>query len=127
MRGRGRRDGERGAESLEFLALLPLFILFVFAAWQGLILLRQSSEAELDAQTIARSAAICGDGSKVPSLWAVDPNAGAGSSAVVASSSPYVKVRVTLVPETPFKEFNLQSVGLPAPSATVVMRLEPCK
>jgi hypothetical protein len=127
MEGRGKRAGERGAESLEFLGLLPLFILFVFVAWQGLILLRQSTEAELDAQTIARSAAICGDGSKTVTLGQIDPTAGAGSSAVVTSPTPYVKVHVTLQPNTPFPEFSLQSVGFPSPSATVVMRVEPCK
>jgi Flp pilus assembly protein TadG len=127
MRGRGQRAGERGAESLEFLGLLPLFIFFVFFAWHGLILLRQSTEAEQDAQTIARAAALCGDGSKTPSLWVVDPNAGAESSYAVTPTSPYVKVHVALQPNTPFQDFNLQTVGFPAPAATVVMRLEPCK
>jgi hypothetical protein len=125
--GRGKRAGEFGAESLEFLGLLPLLILFVFVAWQGLILLRQSSQAELDAQTIARSAAICGDGSKAVTLWEADPGAGAGSSAVTTMSSPFVKVHVTLQASTPFQDFNLQAIGIPAPSATVVMRVEPCK
>jgi hypothetical protein len=124
---RGMRAGECGAESLEFLGLLPLLILFLFVAWQGLILLRQSTQAELDAQTIARSAALCGDGSKALTLWEADPGAGAASSAVTTTSPPFVKVHVTLQANTPFKDFNLQAIGVPAPSATVVMLIEPCK
>jgi len=127
MRGRGKRAGERGAESLEFLGLLPLLILFVLVAWQGLILLRQSSQAELDAQTLARSAAICGDGSKEATLWQADPGASADSTAVTTWPAHMVKVHVTLQPDMPFQGFNLQAIGVPAPSATVVMRVEPCK
>jgi hypothetical protein len=127
MRGRGKRAGECGAESLEFLGLLPLLILFLLVAWQGLILLRQSSQAELDAQTLARSAAICGDGSKATTLWQADPGASAGSTAVTTTSAHLVKVHVTLQPDLPFKDFNLQAIGVPAPSATVVMLVEPCK
>jgi len=119
------RSGERGAESLEFVALVPLLAFVLLLAWQGFVLLNQQSEAENDARALARAAAICSLNGPMPSLGSIDA-ASMGGSAQVDSSAATVRVRVSLAPHSLLTGVDLRSVGIPSPAATVTMWREPC-
>lgn len=124
MRIRSEREAELGAESLEFLGLLPLLMLVILLGWQGLATLRQYGEAQADAQVLARSAAIC-DAAPLR-LGTVDAAAGPGATATVTTGGDYVTASVVLQPYSVFTGINLRDVGFPVPSSRVVMRHEPC-
>jgi hypothetical protein len=93
-------------------------------AWQGLTTLTQYAEAQSDAQLLARSAVICG--APVTSLHAIDPSAGPDATAGVTTAGNQVTVKVSLTPRSVFSQIDLRKVGFPIPSATIVMRHEPC-
>jgi hypothetical protein len=57
-----RRDGERGAASVEFVALLPYLVLAAAFTWQILVLAATVTSAEGAARTGSRSASLGRDG-----------------------------------------------------------------
>ena len=126
VRGHLVRRDERGAETLEFVALLPVLVMVLLIAWQGLILLREQSEAEDDARLLARQAVLCRGGQAVDTLAAIDTGATGGTASIDSSRAPIVAVKVTLPPQSVLGPVDLASMGFPHPVATVTMRREPC-
>lgn len=120
---RSARAREVGAESLEFLGVLPLLILVGLLLAQLVLLVRQQAEADADARTLARSAVIC---SAPPlSLAAVDP-AAHGEFHIKHLPDSLMAASVALQPQLLWSGFDLSSLPLSRPHATVVMRHEPC-
>ena len=128
---RRRRRLQRGAETLEFLGVLPLTVLVAMLAWQGIVLAREQAQADADARTLARQAVVCAAPGTAPlALAAVDPVAFSDEAGVVTrdttSNPPYVSVTVALAAKSIFKDVDLARFGIPGPHAVVVMRHEPC-
>ncbi len=119
------RQGERGAETLEFVGILPLLALVGLVIWQGIALVRQQAEADADARTLARQAVVC-DAGTLLTLRDIDPAVGVGWAATDAAHGPWVTVSVTLAPTPVVSTLDLSRLGIPSPRATVTMRHEPC-
>lgn len=127
MTRRRRRAGQRGAQTLELVAILPLLGLVFLVAWQGVVLVRQQIEAQSDARELARRAVLCARAAPVGGLDAVDPRAqGTAVTTGVAGRGEVVRVEVRLMPETVLPGFVLDGRSPLAPRAVVVMRREPC-
>lgn len=129
MRARGRRRAQCGAESLEFVGVLPLVILVMVIAWQGVIWARQRAEAEADARTIARLAVLCP--ATIEQLGDVDAAAARNGGVASVKSrgggdEKFVDVTVSLPPYALINQLNLQQLGMSSFKATVTMRQEVC-
>lgn len=127
MTGRRGRPAERGAETLELVAVLPLLVLVVLVAWQAFVLVRQQSQAQADARELARRAALCARAAPTATLGDVDPQAaGSARLAVATAGDELVRVEVRLVPQLVLPGFRLDTSSTLAPHAVVVMHKEPC-
>lgn len=125
MSRRRGRAGQRGAETLELVALLPLLSLVFFVLWQGVVLMRQQAEAQSDARELARQAVLCARAATAPRLDEVD--SGAHGTVVAGSGGGQeIRVEVRLVPRVVLPGFQLDQGSALAPHAVVVMRREPC-
>lgn len=118
-----RRVGERGSESLEFMAILPLLLIVAALLWQGMVLIGEQSEAEADARALARATALCQR--PMPQLGDVDDQAGTGAVAARDDdpSASLVGWTVKLPLRSVVKDVNL---GIGPIAATVHFRQEPC-
>lgn len=122
-----RREGRRrtrGSQSLELVAVLPLLTLVAGFACQAVVLVREQSEAEVDARALARISALCPHPSEPPRIDAVD-DAQPDADVLTTSEADRVAVTVTLRPRSVLPGVSLPP-GVFRPSATVSMRLEPC-
>lgn len=126
------RRGERGAETLELIGVLPLLAIVVLSAWQAIVLGRERGEAEADARTLARYAVLCPQ-ARPPQLSTVDGSPSAASARVdverdTATRGPLARVSVTvsIPPVAVVPGLDLGRLGVPWQSATVTMRQEPC-
>jgi hypothetical protein len=123
----GRRRGERGVESLEFLAAIPLLGLIIVLAWQGIVVAREHTEAEADARAIARVTVLCPKVVSPPPLSTIDS---AAPDTALAwrrdESTSQVIVVVTLPPRPVISGMDLSAWGLAPVSAKVTMHQEPC-
>jgi hypothetical protein len=117
------RGSEGGAETLEFLGVIPLLLMVAMLVWQGIVLVRQQAEADADARTLARQAVICD--SRPMTLHDIDASA-QGAAVHLAAPTPYVTVAVTLRPQSVIDKVDLGGWGFPSPRAVVTMRHEPC-
>jgi len=127
MRARRGRAGQRGSQSVELVAALPLLGLAVMLAWQCIVLARQQIEAQSDARELARQAVLCSRAAPPPTLAGVDPGA-AGTVSIGAVPGPgdLVRVEVRLAPESVLPGVDGGPGSAVAPRAAVVMRREPC-
>lgn len=130
MIGSGARAGQRGAETLELVAGLPLIGVVVGALLQGAALLEDHARAAADARELVRHEVVCEHAAAPPERIAGDPALRSGR--VLLSSRPdgaggeLVTATVTLPP-------RILVPGLPAgvdsplaPQASATMRREPC-
>lgn len=127
MSGRRGCAGERGSQSVELVAALPLLGLILLLAWQAIVLARQQIEAQADARELARRTVLCTRAGPPLALDDVDP--GAHGTALVASPPGHaelVRVEVRLEPASVLPDVHVPGDWLLAPRATVVMRREPC-
>lgn len=92
---RRARSRERGSETVELVAALPLLGFCVLIALQGVTLAREKAEAEADARAAARQLAACG-APAILDYGAIDPNTGAGNYQVGGGDATTVTVTVTL-------------------------------
>lgn len=74
---RRARRGQRGAESLEFVACVGLLLLLAAGIERAVAVWRLEGAAESDARVLARQEAVC-DGTRPFSLAQVDPAAARG-------------------------------------------------
>jgi hypothetical protein len=124
---RRTRAGQRGAETIELVAALPLLGLALLVAWQGILLVRGQIQAQSDARELARRSVLCARVGPAPSLGEVDP--GASGSAVLgqaAGRADTVRVEVRLAPAQVLPGLHLDAGSSLAPRAVVVMHREPC-
>jgi hypothetical protein len=121
------RAGERGSQSLELVAALPLLGMILLLAWQSVVLARQQIEAQSDARELARRAVLCARATAPPTLADVDSTA---TGTAVTGSAPdhadLVRVEVRLAPASVLPDVSLPLDWPLAPHAVVVMRREPC-
>jgi len=118
---------QRGSQTLELVAGLPLLAMALLAALQGIVLARQQLEAQTDAALLARHAALCDAAEPAPTLAGIDP--AAGPQATVAPAPvrwPLVGVTVRLPPRSIVPGVALAG-GPWIPSGTAVFRREPCR
>lgn len=81
---RTQRGGERGAETLEFVACVALLLVVVGCAGKAMALAHLQAQAENDVRALARQAAVC-DSPHVTTLAEIDPDASArGGVATIA-------------------------------------------
>ena len=123
MSGRRGRAGQRGAETLELVAILPLLGLTLLLAWQAVVLVRQQAQAQADARELARRAVLCARAAPPLTLADVDASPGSAWTATVPGHDDLVRVDVRLEPATVVPDFPLHGM---VPHASVVMRREPC-
>ncbi len=117
---------ERGSQTLELVAALPLVGLILLLGWQCIVLARQQVEAQADARELARQAVLCSRAAPPPRLADIDQ--GATGSAVVSTPSDdhLVSVEVRLAPASVLPDVAFPADWPLAPHAVVVMRREPC-
>jgi hypothetical protein len=124
------RTGERGAETLELVAGLPLLGVVVTALLQGATLVEDHARAASDARELVRHAVVCEHRAAPPAAVAGDPALSSArvtvTSAGDAGGGVLVTARVVLPP-------RILLPGLPsgpdsplAPRASATMRQEPC-
>ncbi|HEV7678227.1 MAG TPA: hypothetical protein VGQ42_06630 [Candidatus Dormibacteraeota bacterium] len=127
MTSRRGRAGERGSETLELVAVLPLIGLVLLLAWQGVVLVRQEFQAQADAHALARQAVLCARAVPPSRLADVDPAPGTATVTDVSGQhGGLVRVEVRLDPSIVMPGFDKALGSSLAPHATVVMRREPC-
>jgi hypothetical protein len=118
---------QRGSQTLELVAGLPLLAMALLAALQGVVLVRQQLEAQTDAALLARHAALCDAGEPAPTLAGIDPAAGPRATVAPAPvRPPLVGVTVRLAPHSIIPGLALTG-GPWIPAGTAVFRLEPCR
>lgn len=122
--------GERGAETLELVAGLPLLGVVVAALLQGAALVEDHARAAADARELVRHEVVCEHREAPPAAVAGDP---ALRSAVVTFSTRADPDGGTLVTATVVLPPRTLVPGLPAGTgsplaarASVTMRREPC-
>lgn len=124
------RSGERGAETLELVAGLPLLGVVVTALLQGAALVEDRARAASDARELVRHAVVCEHRAAPPAAVAGDPALAAArvtlTSAADAAGGVLTTARVVLPP-------RILLPGLPsgldsplAARASATMRQEPC-
>jgi hypothetical protein len=127
MRARRGRAGEHGSQTVELVAVLPLFGFVLLFAWQCILLARQQIEAQADARELARQAVICARAAPPLTLADVDKQA---TGTVVTAAPPghpeLTSVEVRLAPVVVLPGVALGSDTPVAPRAVVTMRREPC-
>jgi hypothetical protein len=126
MISRRGRAGERGSETLELVAVLPLIGLVLLLAWQGVVLVRQEFQAQADAHALARQAVLCARAASPARLADVDQSPGRATVTEVAGHRTLVRVEVRLDPSIVLPGFQAALGSALAPHAVVVMRREPC-
>ncbi len=126
MSTRRGRAAERGSQTLELVAALPLVGLILLLGWQSIVLARQQVEAQADARELARQAVLCSRAAPPPRLGDVDQ--GASGNAVISTSADnhLVSVEVRLAPASVLPDVSFPADWPLAPHAAVVMRREPC-
>lgn len=114
-----RRRAQRGAETLEFTAVVGLVGLVLVVAVRALGFVEMQLRAQDDARTLARDAAVCERAGAALLASSVDPEA---SETTAQPSASVVAVTVTL----PAVEImpDVAATRL-VPRATVTMRKEP--
>ena len=121
----GRRRGPQGAETLEFLAVLPLMWLAATGAWQGVALAQQQIEAQSDARAIVREAAICNGGQDPREILSVvDPSSRDVHADVPVRKGGYVTEHVSIAPDLIFPGLTVSMIQPILPSASATMREE---
>ena len=124
------RSGERGAETLELVAGLPLLGVVVTALLQGAALVEDHARAASDARELVRHAVVCEHRAAPPAAVAGDPalgsarvtvtTAGDATGGVLVTASVVLPPRI-LLPGLP------SGLGSPlAAHASATMRQEPC-
>jgi hypothetical protein len=119
--------GQRGAESLELVAAMPLAALAVLVLWQGVVTVHRQLEADQDARTLVRQVVLCHDAGAAARLADVDPAGSAGGWAGPAPAPPSmaaVTVRLPLTSVVP--GVDMARLGLGSVTGTATMRREPC-
>jgi hypothetical protein len=125
-----RRRPERGAETLELVAGLPLLGIVVAALLQGAVLVEDHARAAADARELVRHRVVCDHRDASPAAVAGDPALG---SARVTFSTAADPAGGTLVTATVVLAPRILLPGLPtgpdsplAARAGATMREEPC-
>jgi hypothetical protein len=127
MSTRRGRAAERGSQTLELVAALPLLGMLLLLGWQCIVLARQQVEAQADARELARQAVLCARAAPPPRLGDVDQ--GVAGTATVGSPPGHpllVRVEVRLAPASVLPDVSFPADWPLAPHAVVVMRHEPC-
>ena len=115
-----RRRGERGAETLEFVACFALLAVVLAGIGKAMALARLQAEAENDVRAVARQAAAC-DETRPQTLAILGPDAVARG--VVATITPVSSGRILARVDVPASG-PLAALGF-HPHAEMVMDLEP--
>ncbi|HEY6378989.1 MAG TPA: hypothetical protein VI316_07395 [Candidatus Dormibacteraeota bacterium] len=115
-----RRRGERGAETLEFVACAALLVVVLAGVSKVMALARLQAEAENDVRAVAREAVVC-DQTTRPSLDALDPDAHArgGVATVIPLAPGRILARVDIPAGGPLGALGFH------PHAELAMSLEP--
>ncbi len=124
------RPGERGAETLELVAGLPLLGIVVTALLQGAALVEDRARAASDARELVRHAVVCEHRAAPPAAVAGDPALAAARVSLTTATDPAGGVLVTASVVLPPR---ILLPGLPAglasplaARASATMRQEPC-
>ncbi len=124
------RRGERGAETLELVAGLPLVGVVVAALLQGAALVEDRARAAADARELVRHEVVCEHRGAPPAAVAGDPALGSGLVTFSTTAGPDGGILVTATVVLPPR---ILLPGLPAGTgspmaarASVTMRREPC-
>jgi len=126
MSSRRGRAGQRGSQTVELVAALPLAGMVLLLAWQCIVLARQQIEAQADARELARKAVLCARAVPRPALADVDGAAGTALIGAQPGHADMVRVEVRLAPTAVLPGVDLGASSPVAPRAVVVMRREPC-
>jgi hypothetical protein len=125
-----RRRGERGAETLELVAGLPLLGVVVAAAVQCAVLVEEHARAASDARELVRHQVVCEHRDEPPAAVAGDALLTAGRVSFTTAGDPAEGVLVTATVVLPPRTIL---PGLPAgvssplaARASATMRQEPC-
>ena len=116
------RRTTRGAETLEFCAVVGLVVAVLALCVRGLAAAELQVRAESDARALARDAAVCQRDHPQLDLHAVDPSAPAVAVASTARRDGLVVVTVAFASQELVPNVAATAVS---PHATVAMRLEP--
>ena len=125
-----RRRGERGAETLELVAGLPLLGIVVAGLLQGAVLVEDRARAAADARELVRHRVVCDHRDAPPAAIAGDPALASARVTFTTSSDAEGGVLVTAHVALPPR---ILLPGLPAgpgsplaATAAATMREEPC-